>query len=260
MASGHLPTTLQGAGPFVVFAPSNDAFTALAKETGFETSAALLAGIDPDLLSTIPTHVVAGVNGADALAQDKALATVMGDELSVNIDEDNQIEIQDATELPQTSTATIVSFSNAAAPNGIVHFIDKILLPESVVEALSIDIRPSILDWATSTEDLTILVSALKKTGLVDTVAKLDSATVLAPNNGVFADLLETLGDDYESLNDFDNATEIELLGNILKYHVLTSSALMAGEAETAFGKNTVTVVAAGEGFTFGGAAEALVR
>jgi len=253
VASGDLTTTLEGSGPFTIFAPSNEAFSALAKEAGYESSAALLANIDPALLSTILTyHVVAGANGTDALTQDKMLATVMGDELSVNIDTDSNIEILDATELPQTSTAAIVSFSNPSAPNGIVHFIDKVLLPQSVIETLSIDIRP--LDWATNDEDLKTLVSALKKTGLVDTVSKLDSATVLAPNDEAFEGLLEMLGDDYDSLDDFDNATEIALLGNILKYHVLTSNDLMAGEAETAFEDNTVSVVADGEGYTFGDA------
>ena len=254
-ASGDLPTTLQGTGPFTIFAPKNSAFTALAKELGYENSTALLEGIDPTLLSTILTyHVVAGENGADDLTEGKMLATVMGDEITVNVDEDGNIEIMDATNLPQTETGAAVSFSNSSAPNGVVHFIDKVLLPQEVIETLSVEVRPSILEWATNTEDLTVLVSALEKTGLTATVKGLDSATVLAPNNTAFADLLESLGDDYNSLDDFDNATEIALLGDILKYHVLTSSELMAGEADTALDENSVEVIAENGGFAFGDA------
>src|SRR5680860_1491421 len=254
-ASGDLPTTLQVTGPFTIFAPKNSAFTALAKELGYENSTALLEGIDPTLLSTILTyHVVAGENGADDLTEGKMLATVMGDEITVNVDEDGNIEIMDATNLPQTETGAAVSFSNSSAPNGVVHFIDKVLLPQEVIETLSVEVRPSILEWATNTEDLTVLVSALEKTGLTATVKGLDSATVLAPNNTAFADLLESLGDDYNSLDDFDNATEIALLGDILKYHVLTSSELMAGEADTALDENSVEVIAENGGFAFGDA------
>ncbi|SDD74348.1 Uncaracterized surface protein containing fasciclin (FAS1) repeats [Pricia antarctica] len=254
-ASGDLPTTLQGAGPFTIFAPKNSAFTALAKELGYANSTALLDNIDPTLLSTILTyHVVAGEADADSLTDGQALSTVMGDELTVSIDEDGNIQILDATDLPQTETGAAVSFSNSSAPNGIVHFIDKILLPQGVIETLSIEVRPTILEWATSTEDLTILVSALKKTDLVGTVTGLDSATVLAPNNAAFADLLESLGDDYNSLDDFDNATEIALLGDILKYHVLPSSELMAGQADTALEENSVEVIAENGGFAFGDA------
>ena len=252
VASGDLPMTLDSDGPFTIFAPDNAAFTALAKDLGFATSADMLAQIDADLLSTILTyHVVMGENGADALTQGKALATVMGDELTVSVDEESNIEILDATKLPQTATGASVTLGSPIAPNGIVHIINKVLLPQSIIEAYNIDIRPSILDWATSTEDLTALTSALKKTNLVDTISELKSATVLAPNNEAFENLLETLGDDYNSLEDFDNPAEIAVLSDILKYHVLTSE-LMAGEVETALMENTVSVVANGETFSFG--------
>lgn len=255
VASGDLPTTLQGPGPFTVFAPKNSAFTALAKKLGYENSSALLEKIDPTLLSKILSyHVVAGENGADDLTDGKMLATVKGDEITVNVDEDGNIQIMDATNLPQTETGASVSFSNSSAPNGVVHFIDKVLLPQEVIESESIEVRPSILEWANSSEDLTELVSALKKTGLTATVKGLDSATVLAPNNEAFADLFDSLGDDYNSLDVFDNATEIALLGDILKYHVLTSSELMAGEVDTALKDNSVEVIAENGGFVFGDA------
>jgi len=257
-ASGDLPGTLQGAGPFTLFAPNNAAFEALAVETGFKTADSLLASADADLLAQILTyHVVAGKLEASNLTDGTVLATVNGDELTVNVSGEGNISISDAAKLPQTNPVGKVLSSNPAATNGIVHFIDKVLLPEAAIEALKIDIRPTILDQAIGSEDLTVLVSALAKAGLVDTVAALDSATVLAPTNAAFENLLEVLGPDYDSLDDFDNATEITLLGDILKYHVLTTDVLAAGETATALEENSVEVVAVNGGLAFGDATDA---
>ena len=114
------------------------------------------------------------------------------------------------------------------------------------------------MEWATGTDDLSILASAVEKAGLADAIAGLDTARVLAPNNQAFADLLDALGDDYSSLDDFDNDAEIALLSNILLYHVLPpvdgSIDLTVGPATTLLDDSFVDVTADGTGFAFGDA------
>jgi len=255
-ASGDLPETFNGSGPFTVFAPDNSAFDALATQSKFESLEELMANVDPALLEKILTyHVVANESGANDLSEGTSLATVQGDNLIVTVSEDGTIQLLDATKLPQTNPVSNVTNSNTDAANGIVHFIDKVLLPQEAIDALGIDIRPSILDWGKATKDLSLLVKALDKVGLVDTVKELDSATVLAPTDQAIQALFEALGNDYNSLEDFDNEAEITLLRDIMTYHVLPASAdLMAGEIESAFDGNSVKVVAENGGFTFGDA------
>ena len=265
IAAGDLPATLNGPGPFTVFAPNDGAFNTFAEELGFESTddstagEALLAAVDPALLTQILTyHVVPGNTEAAGFSNGSTLSTVLGDELSVIVTEDGTVQLQDATKLPQTNPVANVVQANGYADNGIVHIIDKVLLPQAAIDALNFDLRPTILEWATGTEDLSILVSALEKAGLVDAIAQLDTARVLAPNNQAFEDLLETLGDDYNSIDDFDNEVEIALLGDILKFHVLPpanmSTDLTVGPAATLLTDNTVAVTAVTGGFAFGDA------
>ncbi|QCW99632.1 fasciclin domain-containing protein [Aggregatimonas sangjinii] len=266
-AAGDLPGTLNGSGPFTVFAPNDAAFETFATEVGFEANddetaaAQLLAAADANLLAQILTyHVVTGSLEATDFSDGQTLTTVEGGTLSVIVGDD--VQLLDATDLPQTNPVATVVQADGFASNGIIHVIDKVLLPEGAIEALNIDTRPSIAEWAAGTEDLSLLTSALEKAGLLEAVVGLDTARVLAPNNDAFGDLLNALGDDYNSLDDFDNEAEIALLGDILKYHVLTpvdsSIELMAGPAPTLLEDSTVEVIAdGGGGFSFGDATAA---
>jgi len=252
MASGDLPETLRGEGPFTLFAPDNAAFESLATNLGFDSATALLDNIDPSSLATILTyHVVAGDNEVDSFTDGQELTTVQGGGLTVVVDGDN-VQILDATKQPQTNPASNVTVSNPDPGNGVVHIIDKVLIPQEAIDAFDIDIRPTIADLATSSEDLSVLVSALDKTGLLGTVVALDTANVVAPTNQAFLDLLGALGDDYNSLDDFDNDVEIALLSDILTYHVLPGTFnLMAGTTDTALEDVSIEVTEVNGGFAF---------
>lgn len=203
--------------------------------------------------------MVIGESDIADLTDGKKLTAVAGGDLTVTstVDGDNRtVQILDATKEEQTNPVSSIQGTLNYASNGIVHIVDKVLFSQDAIAALQIDTRPSILDWATSTNDLIVLVAALQKAGLVDTIAGLEESTVLAPNNAAFTTLLEDLGPDYNSLDDFDNDAEIAFLADILKYHVLPvrvgSDELTAGPVETALKDNMVEVVAEGGTFTFG--------
>ncbi|WP_165748206.1 fasciclin domain-containing protein [Cellulophaga sp. Z1A5H] len=264
-AAGDLPTTLNGTGPFTVFAPNDAAFTALAESLGFEATDdisatdALLANADASLLMQILTyHVVPSKIEEDGFTDGSTLTTVLGNDLLVVVTEDDGVQLLDDTKLPETNPFSKIVQSNFFADNGIVHIIDKVLLPQAAIDALSFDTRPTLLEWAKGTEDLSLLAIALDTAGLADAFSKLDTARVLAPNNQAFEDLFDALGDDYTSFEDFDNEVEKSVLADILLFHVLPpaneSTDLVVGPAVTLLEDNLVTVIADGTGFAFGDA------
>ena len=107
-----LVDTLKGAGPFTVFAPTDEAFAKLPAGT----VESLLKDI-PKLKKILTYHVVSGkVMAADA-AKLKSAKTVEGSE--IKIDASNGVKINDAT----------VTTADVAADNGVIHIIDAVLLP-----------------------------------------------------------------------------------------------------------------------------------
>jgi uncharacterized surface protein with fasciclin (FAS1) repeats len=107
-----LVETLKGAGPFTVFAPTDEAFAKLPAGT----VEALLKDI-PKLTKILTYHVVSGkVMAADVVKLTSA-KTVEGSE--VKIDASNGVKINDST----------VTTADVATDNGVIHIIDTVLLP-----------------------------------------------------------------------------------------------------------------------------------
>lgn len=120
VGAANLATTLSGTGPFTVFAPTNDAFTAALGELGV-TKAQLLAS--PGLAGVLTYHVVAGnVRAANVVALPKpaSVTTVQGTAFTVG----TNLAITDGRARVATLLATDV-----IASNGVIHVIDKVLLP-----------------------------------------------------------------------------------------------------------------------------------
>lgn len=116
--AANLQGTLSGAGPFTVFAPSNDAFTALLAELNI-SKADLLA--DTALLTKVLTyHVLAGRALKADVPVNTPLTTVQGGTISVS----STFVIGDQRGRNSNITATDVLTSN-----GVIHVIDKVLLP-----------------------------------------------------------------------------------------------------------------------------------
>ena len=113
-----LVDTLNGAGPFTIFAPSNDAF---AKIPADQLNAVLA---DKELLTQILTlHVVAGEElDAGMLADTDSVATVNGQEIAISA-QDDEVRVNDQ--------ATVVC-ANVETANATVHIIDTVLMPEGM--------------------------------------------------------------------------------------------------------------------------------
>ncbi len=113
-AAGLVPT-LKGAGPFTVFAPTDDAFAKLPAGT----VEALLKDI-PKLTAILTYHVVAGkVMAADVVTMDgKSAKTVNGAE----------VKISTKGGVKLNGTANVVK-TDIECTNGVIHVLDAVILP-----------------------------------------------------------------------------------------------------------------------------------
>ncbi len=228
-ADAGLVETLSGDGPFTVFAPTNAAFVALLEALGDDYNS--LADFDTAdekalLVKILTYHVVAGTAAFSTdLSNGQMITTFQGEDVGINI-KNNTVHVEDATD----ANATVV-IPDVEASNGVVHVIDKVLLPQEVLDILNPP-TPNIVGLAQSVPDLSLLVDALIQAdaGLVDVLSGDGPFTVFAPTNAAFADLLDALGSDYNSLADFDTAEEKELLATILTYHVVAGAAVASGD------------------------------
>lgn len=118
--AAQLVDTLQGEGPYTVFAPTNTAFEALPAGT-LDT---LLKPENIDQLKSILTyHVVSGKVMAQDLTDGQVITTVQGGTLTVSI-MDGKVYLTDAK-----GNKVMVEKADVNADNGVVHVINGVLLP-----------------------------------------------------------------------------------------------------------------------------------
>jgi len=122
-----LVDTLQGAGPFTVFAPVNSAFSALPAGT---VDTLLMPENKGTLTSVLTYHVVPGRLNSKALERlikqgggTAKLKTVQGEELSAKLSGD-MIEVVDSK-----GGMAKITIANVNQSNGVIHVIDKVLMP-----------------------------------------------------------------------------------------------------------------------------------
>jgi uncharacterized surface protein with fasciclin (FAS1) repeats len=115
-----LVETLKGKGPFTVFAPTDAAFAKLPKDLVKKVTS------DKKLLTTILTyHVVAGEVLSTSLKNGQRAKTVQGEQVRVGIS-GRTVRINNA----RVTTADIKT------SNGVIHVIDTVIIPPSVLKAL----------------------------------------------------------------------------------------------------------------------------
>ncbi len=253
-ADAGLEEALSGDGPFTVFAPTNDAFNDLLDQLeDFESLGDFDDDTEKELLAEIlKYHVVSGAaEFSTDLSDGDILETLQTETLTVNID--GSVFIQDKTE----DLAEVVSADNDAS-NGVVHIINKILLPQAVLDALFP--KPSIVELVVEMEELSLLEEAVLKAELDDDLSAEGPFTLFAPTNTAIEELFELLGDSFNSFDDFDNIVELEILKQILEYHVvpgnITSADLAPGTQATLLSDESIEIIASGDTFVIGDASD----
>ena len=195
-----LAGALSGEGPFTVFAPTDDAFLALAGALG-ATAEDLLAL--PELADILLYHVVGGTALSSDLADGQTIATLNGAEVTVSINEAG-IFINDAK----------VTVADLVADNGVVHVIDAVLIPPTPEPA------GTVVDIVVNSEVHNLLEAAVLEADLAETLSGEGPFTVFAPTDDAFIALAEALSlapEDLLALPD---------LADILLYHVVGAPAL----------------------------------
>jgi len=113
VVQADLAATLSGTGPFTVFAPTDDAFAAIA---------GTVAGLTPEQLTTVLTyHVLAGQVLSTQIPFGAPVTTVSGQTITIN---QTPLSITDTT----ADAAPIVA-TDVRASNGVIHVIGKVLIP-----------------------------------------------------------------------------------------------------------------------------------
>jgi len=117
-----LVETLEGKGPFTVFAPTNSAFGKLPAGT---VDSLVKPENKATLTKILTYHVVPGKLEASSLTDGKKLKTAEGEELTVK-HQDGKVWIVDAK-----GGTSMVTIANVNQSNGVIHVVDTVLMPAS---------------------------------------------------------------------------------------------------------------------------------
>ncbi len=196
LQKAELVTALQADGPFTVFAPTNAAFNQLFTDLG-------VSGINDLTKEQLTPILLYHVVGAKVKSTDLTNGYVTT--LSTGPGNKNVSLKVDATNLELNGGVGITS-ADINATNGVIHVVDKVLLP------------PTVVDIALDNDNFSILVSALVKAELVETLKGDGPFTVFAPTNDAFNALFEAL--DVTGIADLSK----EALTPILLDHVVSGN------------------------------------
>ncbi|MBU0517702.1 fasciclin domain-containing protein [bacterium] len=111
-----LEETLQSAGPYTLFAPSDEAFAKLPKGELDK-----LLGDKDKLRALLTYHVHSGMVKSDEVMKAKSLSTVNGDKAMIHVGSSG-VMIDNAT----------VTMTDIECSNGVIHVIDKVILPKEL--------------------------------------------------------------------------------------------------------------------------------
>jgi transforming growth factor-beta-induced protein len=201
LTKAELVSVLDGNGSFTVFAPTNAAFEKLfanLKVSGIQD-------LSKEALTPILLYHVLGVEKTSSMLTSgyySSLSPAQGSFVSMSIKTGSGVKINNKAS---------VTTADIQASNGVVHLIDEVLLP------------PTVVDIAINNPDFSTLVDAVVKAGLVNTLSGTGPFTVFAPTNAAFSSLFTNLG--VMGIADLSAGA----LSPILTYHVVSGNILSTG-------------------------------
>ena len=196
LAQAELVSTLEGPGPFTVFAPNDDAFAA----AGIDLVALDTPEGKETLTDILLHHVYSGSVPASAVTDGMMAEMFNGDKVAFT---------NDGTTVT-VGGATVIT-ADVIASNGIIHVIDKVLMPPSDIPTT-----------AGTTGIHNTLVNAVVQANLLTTLSGDGPFTVFAPTDQAFTDA----GVDLTAL---DTPEGNQALANILQYHVISGEVPASG-------------------------------
>ena len=218
LGAADLVGALKGAGPFTVFAPTDEAFAKLPAGT-VET---LLKPENKSKLAAILTyHVVSGKVMAADVVKVKGAVSLNGQRIDVKVN-GGAVSVDSSK----------VSKTDISCTNGVIHVIDTVMMPAT-------DSIPAVADKAGKFKTL---LAAVKAAGLVETLSGPGPFTVFAPTDEAFAKIPAA------TIADLLKPENKAKLASILTYHVVSGrvyseAAVAAKSAKTVQGAS-VTIKA----------------
>ena len=198
LAKSNLASTFMMDGAFTVFAPTNDAFAAFLESANlaFEDLTA------EDLAPILKYHVLGSKAMSGSLATGYVSTIYEAQEgypVTLFVEVDGGVKL---------NASINVTTPDVETSNGVIHVIDGVLSPTSVV------------DVALNNSNFTQLVEAVVKAGLVETLSEAGPFTIFAPTDDAFAQLFADLG--VSGIEEISAETLIP----ILQYHVVSGTVL----------------------------------
>ncbi len=170
--SAGLTNALKGTGPFTVFAPTNEAFTAFLATIGQTDAANIPTSVVERILKY---HVISGsaIKSTD-LTDGQTAGTLLGANDKITVDKSGtSVKINGAD----------VTTADLMATNGVIHIIDEVLVP-----ALELSIVNTIVEPAYFNKNFSLLTEAVVKANLLATLINpAATLTLFAPDNAAFA-------------------------------------------------------------------------
>ena len=187
VTDADLADALSGEGPLTVFAPVDDAFSAVPSKFLDPMYAAHLKNI-------LLYHVIGDAKVMSTDLSEGLVATTLNGE-NVTVTSMNPVQINDVD----------VIIPDLEATNGVIHVVDEVLLPSAATK--------TIVDLAVATPELSTLVELVTSAGLVDVLSGDGPFTVFAPTNEAFAKLPA------EVVKELMDPANVGQLTKILKFH-----------------------------------------
>ena len=191
-----------------VFAPTDAAFDTLATTLGFANASAMVGALDADTLGKILSyHVLPTRQTSSALASGGATQSTLynfpgNSPATIGIDSSTGFALVDAA-----LNRAMVSAADVPATNGILHGIDKVLVPPGVL---------NLVQMAQTNPNFSVLVEAVVTANLAGFLSGPGPFTIFAPTNDAFVAALAELN---LSKNDLLASPD---LASILSYHVVS--------------------------------------
>ena len=216
LVAAVLKTDLAGAlsnpsANLTVFAPTNAAFAQLPAPFNNAGNIGAITNADQKnfLKNVLLYHVLGDEVFSYEISNGRSSSVTLKPAGSSN---DNTIYFSKTFGLIRVNGQSDVILANLNANNGVIHAINKVLLPPT----------NTIAGIAIADPNFSTLVAALIKTNLAGTFGNPGNFTVFAPTNAAFAQLPAPFNS-ASTINAISNPAQINALANILKYHVVSS-------------------------------------
>jgi len=213
--AADLVETLKSKGPFTVFAPTDEAFGKLPAGT---VESLLKPENKQKLAAILMFHVMPGRLGAADISGKPKGTTIQGTDLLFSKSSDGV----------KVDRAKVVK-ADIAATNGVIHVIDRVMMPKDIV------------DTASAAGQFSTLLAAAKAAGLVEALKATDTEmTVFAPTDEAFSALPAGTVDSLLRPSNRDR------LAAILKHHVVPQRIILTGRPLTTLQGSNLQIMSAG--------------